>query len=773
MDIEFRFEAREGNDNSRDDLRTLYTHLTADPELQRHVRISAPAEPVRPGELGAAEVVLAAVSAGVGVGQLAVAVQAWRHALNRPSDIRVVVPDEHRGAAEQVVDALRNSEPSRMPAEKPDAARETAATAPAGRIDPANSACVLIGVDRYDASDLPTLRGVSNNLEQLSDVLEDEDIWGIERDRLRVVPNPRTPADLIRPIRKMSELATDTLIVYYSGHGLKNLDANELYLALPGSVPGQSETAVRYKDVKQAIKDGRQAQRVIIILDCCYSGTAIEGVMAASVEDIRADADIDDVRGSYLMCSAAANRKALAPHAHECTVFTGELVDVLRNGIPDETQPMLRLGTIFQTVRGRLKRKSGPEPQEQDQNQVGALLFAHNVARTRSAPAVGGAAPPPRRILRWLSLAAAVVLGFAGGLVVQPAIDVWHRQNPAPAAGACSANATLLDYSDQLDKADVRGERISGLSALALTDQSKVLALTDNASGRVFPVELGKPDDLDLRADTALTLRDAEGNLYGQPFGNVIDGEGMVIEPGTDTMLVSAEDGPTIHRFRRTDGREVGNPLPVPEKLQTQPVGGAQRGRTIESLTATADGRYLFAGWEAPLTGDGDQAGRNRLRIQRYYGEPGGTYIPDRQYAYEPSTGLNLADLAAVGPDRLLTLERQFVEGFGNTVRISELNLTGSKDVTDTPTLAEAPADMFVHSTQVFDLGDCPAGSPGVVDSKQDQPNPLLDNVEGMAVGPEVTSGPEQGSRLLYLVSDDNENSDQITRLYALRIRLP
>jgi hypothetical protein len=49
----------------------------------------------------------------------------------------------------------------------------------------------------------------------------------------------------------------------------------------------------------------------------------------------------------------------------------------------------------------------------------------------------------------------------------------------------------------------------------------------------------------------------------------------------------------------------------------------------------------------------------------------------------------------------------------------------------------------------------------------------LLDNVEGMAVDPEETAGREKGSRMLYLITDDNSNNTQFTRLYAFRIRLP
>ena len=773
MDIELRFAAGDGDDGSPDDLRTLYRHLSDYPELREDARVRIYREPVRPGELGAAEVVLTSVATVAGVGQLAVAIRAWRDALKRPTSVRLVVPEEHRNVARPVIEALRGPVDGRPRT----AGAKTPGAQAIGRIDPDNSACVLIGVDRYFDQELPSLRAVYNNVEQLHDVLTDEEVWGVKPGRIRKVHNPRTPTDLVQPIREMSELATDTLIVYYAGHGLKDLLEDELYLALPNSVPGQPESAVRYKAVKQAIMQSRQAQRVVVILDCCYSGVAIDGGMSTATDDIRADAGVEDVRGSYLMCSAAPNRKALAPSADVCTVFTGELVDVLRDGIPEEPDQGLSLGVVFREVRRRLRRDNRPEPQEQDQNQVGDLRFAHNVAhraKPASEVAVPARATRRQRVLRGVGLTAVIVAAALAGSAVQPGIDWWRGVRaatpaPVPPGGPCSSNATLLAYSDELDKIEKSGERVTGLSALALTGESSALALADNEPGRVFPVTLGNPEDLDVSVGTGRTLR----NPDNVPYAGGIDGEGLVIEQGTGTMLVGSEYGPSIRRFQISTGREVGPPVAVPTALQDPPVGTAYTGRTIESLTATPEGEHLYAGWEAPLNGDGDQRGRNRVRIQRYRGEPGGTYTPDHQYAYETDAGLYLAELAVVEQDRMLALERGYVAGLGNAIRVYVLDLADVEDATDKPTLADGTADVFVPRTLLFDLAECPAGSPGQVAVKEKQPNPLLGNVEGMAVGPEVTTGPEAGSRLLYLVTDDNSNSVQITRLYAFRITLP
>ena len=91
----------------------------------------------------------------------------------------------------------------------------------------------------------------------------------------------------------------------------------------------------------------------------------------------------------------------------------------------------------------------------------------------------------------------------------------------------------------------------------------------------------------------------------------------------------------------------------------------------------------------------------------------------------------------------------------------------------ETDSLFGIPADQLVADTPVLDLATCPDGGPGAVATPGSNPHtPLLDNVEGMAVGREWTSGEYRGWRPLYLVSDDNDSPDQITRLYSLAVRL-
>ncbi|MCX4406305.1 MULTISPECIES: hypothetical protein [unclassified Streptomyces] len=75
-------------------------------------------------------------------------------------------------------------------------------------------------------------------------------------------------------------------------------------------------------------------RRTVVILDCCFSGQALDGEMGG--EGILSPGQLPDVvaretRLPGAMTASAATRKALAPVGATYTAFTGELIAVLRD----------------------------------------------------------------------------------------------------------------------------------------------------------------------------------------------------------------------------------------------------------------------------------------------------------------------------------------------------------------------------------------------------------------------------------------------------------
>jgi hypothetical protein len=313
------------------------------------------------------------------------------------------------------------------------------------------------------------------------------------------------------------------------------------------------------------------------------------------------------------------------------------------------------------------------------------------------------------------------------------------------AAATCSPDASLLSYTDALDKTTFAGTQVGGLSALTLDGGDRARALVDNqgtTDARVYDVKLD--DRRNTAKVTGVTwLKKADTTNY---TGQTLDGEGLV-QLRDGTFLVSSETEPSIKRFDRR-GRQIGE-LPVPPELRVAPAGGATTNLTLEGLGLSPDGRDLWAAMEGPIAGDP----ADQRRLLHYTADRRGNWTLAGQVLYTADAGLGISELQVVDGGRLLVLERGFTAGAGNTVRVYQAFLAGAS--------ATVPAAKAL----VVDLGACPpsgATNPGT------QANPLLDNVEGMALGDRLPGGRVE----LRLISDDNFSATQVTRIYRLAVRL-
>ncbi len=336
---------------------------------------------------------------------------------------------------------------------------------------------------------------------------------------------------------------------------------------------------------------------------------------------------------------------------------------------------------------------------------------------------------------------------------------------PRSDAPTCATGVDFLGFSDALNKRTYEGTSVGGLSALTYDQRRDVYySLLDNgpaatSEARFYTLRLptkggtlGEPEILDVT-----TLRDASGKPF---IASNFDGEGITLTRGGD-LLVSSETEPSIRRFS-LDG-ELLEELPVPQKFRVAPEGEGQRNQTFESLSLSPNGRSLFTANEGHLLADGETAdGSDRIRILRYEDRGPGGFDPAEEFFYLADTGLGVVEIVALSESELLVLERGFVLGEGNTVRIFRVSLAGAEDVSDEPSLA-APGPEPVEKELLVDLADCP---PGDATTPGTQPNPLLDNYESLALGPRLPGG----SSSLLLQSDDNFSAGQVTRVVALGV---
>lgn len=176
------------------------------------------------------------------------------------------------------------------------------------------------------------------------------------------------------PLEQAAEQAQDLLLVYYAGHGLIDR-RGELHLALSTTRGDRIRwTAVPFSYLRQVVADSAASNRVLI-LDCCFSGRAIEA-MADPRSVISGQIEIT---GTYTLTATSANTPAHAPSGARYTAFTGALLDLLRVGMPEGPE-LLTLDVIYLQLLRNLAANGSPRPERLGTLTTGFLALGRNRA---------------------------------------------------------------------------------------------------------------------------------------------------------------------------------------------------------------------------------------------------------------------------------------------------------------------------------------------------------------------------------------------------------
>lgn len=230
------------------------------------------------------------------------------------------------------------------------------------------SNAVLIGAGVYE--ELPDLPQVVSGLRDLAALLTDP--WGgaFAPDRTAVLENPASDMVILDAVHEAAESARDTLLVYFAGHSLLQPYSGGLSLAVGRTHPDRTYTALPYDHIRSVLRNSR-ARNKIVILDCCYSGSALRTESGGSL--------VIDVDTADTVVMAATDRSAMAPAGGRYTAFTGELINVLREGLSDGPE-LISVDSLYSAVRQRLRAKNLPSPQLASRNRGGETTLSLNRA---------------------------------------------------------------------------------------------------------------------------------------------------------------------------------------------------------------------------------------------------------------------------------------------------------------------------------------------------------------------------------------------------------
>jgi caspase domain-containing protein len=240
--------------------------------------------------------------------------------------------------------------------------------------DPARSRAVLVGTAHYDDPDLEDIPAVEANVEDLAAVLADPGLGGFLPENVRTMVDPRYQ-NFGRELARWCREAEDVLVVYFSGHGLIGDDGGLLLAVSDTAEDFKEHSALPVEQLRSAMRRS-EARIKVLVLDCCYSGRALPRAMADQESEVLGQVE---VTGTYTLTSAPRNLVSLFVPGERNTVFSGELVRLLREGVADD-QPLLALPVVHQELVRRLRRNGHPNPKALHSDTAADLALVRNRA---------------------------------------------------------------------------------------------------------------------------------------------------------------------------------------------------------------------------------------------------------------------------------------------------------------------------------------------------------------------------------------------------------
>jgi hypothetical protein len=251
---------------------------------------------------------------------------------------------------------------------------------------------LLVGVAEYDhAGELPHLATPANDIAELGRVIAHSNCGFDVKSLLNPTANDLSVAiaSLLRNTR-----SEDTVLFYYSGHG-KLAQTGGLRLCTRDTREEDVDIfSVGVGWIKEKI-DSTKAARVILLLDCCYSGLAAGAFKGDVVSAIR-DA-VGSGKGKFVVTSSSRAELSIELAGDRNSLFTKWLV----NGLDSFEADLNKDGVI--TLDELVEYTSKKVQQERSEQHPQALGFETTGGLLEIARRPGGTLEQPAPTLEWLS----------------------------------------------------------------------------------------------------------------------------------------------------------------------------------------------------------------------------------------------------------------------------------------------------------------------------------------------------------------------------------
>lgn len=260
--------------------------------------------------------------------------------------------------------------------------------------DSAGSYVLIVAADQYSDPTFSRLRSPTQDVRELTEVLQDPAIGGYQ---VRALVNE--PGHLVSEEIEgffADRRLDDLLVLYFSCHGIRDPAGNLYFAASTTKANRLAATGISSAFVYDQVERCR-SRRIILLLDCCYSGAYLKGHRPRAGDRVTLDPMLG--RGWAVITSSTAIEYSYEIDTSDIagtatpSVFTSALVEGLRTGDADlDEDGLVSVDDLYGYVLDRVRERTPFQTPEKKGDIRGDLIIARNPHPIAPKPQPSGAA---------------------------------------------------------------------------------------------------------------------------------------------------------------------------------------------------------------------------------------------------------------------------------------------------------------------------------------------------------------------------------------------
>ncbi len=251
-----------------------------------------------------------------------------------------------------------------------------------------NSIALVVGVSQYESMDFDDRPSCARSARKIAELLRDEKICGFKH--VELLTEKVTRLEARTRLLDVSTREFNLILFYFSGHGVLEMERlnGELHLAVSDTDKDDLiATSLSKWDIQKFFNQS-QAEKKIIILDCCFAGAYAEGALGSGADYIIDDRLKTDSSGTFIMTASREDERAWAPPNEDFPIFSRELIHTLETGVKKigrrdyRSRNILLMNDIYNTVKTNVIKLPGnqQEPRSFNTEDGENIPFAYNRA---------------------------------------------------------------------------------------------------------------------------------------------------------------------------------------------------------------------------------------------------------------------------------------------------------------------------------------------------------------------------------------------------------